>query len=345
MDDLMAQLNLDSLVRAGHDYELSRINPNTGRPDIFARSRPEALRDGVSVDVKIPNGLWTLTLAPQDSFAAGFPMSSAMVVVLLASIVMGLAIHALLRQPEILREKVDSATAELLALNARLEEEIGERKRIHDDLEKSRSELEQRVAERTKELQQTNRQLALEIEDRKQAEEALRESEQKYHELSITDSLTGLFNTRHFYAQLRGEIDRALRYARPLSLLLLDIDDFKVYNDTFGHMEGDDVLARLADVLRGSMRVTDSAYRYGGEEFCVILPETDGPNGLTIANRIRESFRNEVFSPDKAKEVHVTISVGIAQFETEESLESFLRRTDGNMYRAKKAGKDQVFFG
>lgn len=344
MDDLMAQLNLDALVRSGHDYQLSRINSSTGRSDTFARSRPDALRNGVSVDVKIPNGLWTLTLAPQDSFAAGFPLSS-MMAVLLVSIVMGFAVHALLRQPEILREKVDSATAELLALNARLEEEIGERKRIQADLEKSRSELEQRVAERTQELQQTNRQLASEIEDRKQAEEALRESEQKYHELSITDSLTGLFNTRHFYAQLRAEIDRALRYTRPLSLLLLDIDDFKVYNDTFGHMEGDDVLIRLADVLRGSMRVTDSAYRYGGEEFCIILPETDGPNGLTIANRIRESFRNEVFSPNKAREVFVTVSVGVAQFETEESLESFLRRADGNMYRAKKAGKDQVFFG
>jgi PAS domain S-box-containing protein len=122
----------------------------------------------------------------------------------------------------------------------------------------------------------------------KAMEEALRESEKKYKELSITDDLTGLFNQRHFYNQLRAEIDRIQRYKHPLALLLLDVDNFKIYNDTYGHLAGDKVLTKLGEVIRNSIRKTDSGYRYGGEEFTVILTETRGQDAGVAAERLAQ---------------------------------------------------------
>ncbi|MDD5475768.1 MAG: diguanylate cyclase [Syntrophales bacterium] len=176
------------------------------------------------------------------------------------------------------------------------------------------------------------------------AEEALRASEKKYRNLSITDGLTGLFNGRHFYSQLRVEMERATRYGHDLSLLFFDIDDFKQYNDTFGHLEGDKVLIRLAEVTRRCLRKTDSAYRFGGEEFTAILPETDAQAAVVIAERIRLEFREEKFSPGGGEAVQVTASIGIARYISDEPLTEILRRADMNMYQAKARGKDGVFF-
>ena len=112
------------------------------------------------------------------------------------------------------------------------------------------------------------------ITERKQAEDALRESEKKYRELSIIDDLTQLYNSRHFYAQLEIEIERSNRYGQPLTLLLLDLDKFKKFNDKYGHVEGDHVLSQLGQVIKRCLRDPDSAYRYGGEEFTIMLPMT-----------------------------------------------------------------------
>ncbi|MDP7077559.1 MAG: diguanylate cyclase, partial [Desulfobacterales bacterium] len=106
---------------------------------------------------------------------------------------------------------------------------------------------------------------------------------EKLKNLAITDGLTKLYNSRHFYNQLLLEVDRTNRYNRPLSLLLLDIDHFKAYNDTFGHLEGDVVLFRLGQIIKSCLRKMDSAYRYGGEEFTIILPETGGDEANTVA--------------------------------------------------------------
>lgn len=180
------------------------------------------------------------------------------------------------------------------------------------------------------------------VTERKNAENELKESEQRYKELSITDSLTKLYNSRHFFRQLVYEVNRARRYKTPLSLILMDIDDFKRYNDSYGHPEGDLVLKALAGTIKNGIRNCDTAYRYGGEEFTVILPETGVENAFLIAERLRRSFEKVALSPRSGTEVHMTISIGVGSFDPEESTEKFLKRVDEGMYRAKREGKNRV---
>jgi diguanylate cyclase (GGDEF)-like protein len=179
---------------------------------------------------------------------------------------------------------------------------------------------------------------------RKLAEEALKESEMRYMELSITDALTKLYNSRHFYSQLKAEAERANRYNHPLSLLLLDIDDFKDFNDTYGHLEGDEVLMRMGKVIKRCLRATDSGYRYGGEEFTLILPETKGEAAIALAERIREEFETETFFPRHEENVHKTVSIGVTEAVAGEDLSRLLRRVDEGMYMAKRQGKNRVFY-
>lgn len=180
------------------------------------------------------------------------------------------------------------------------------------------------------------------ITERKRMEDSLRDSERRYQKLSIVDNLTQLFNLRQFYAQLENETERSDRFGHPLTLLFFDIDDFKVFNDTYGHMEGDKVLQRIGQVTRNCLRETDFAYRYGGEEFTVILPTTTGLNGAIIAERIRSEIKKETFTPLPGLTVHVTVSIGVAQYESQEDMKSFVQRADQFMYRGKKSGKDRV---
>jgi len=182
----------------------------------------------------------------------------------------------------------------------------------------------------------------LDITERKRAEEALRESENRYRELSIVDDLTQLYNSRHFYNQLQMEINRADRYRQPLTLLLFDLDDFKLFNDTYGHIEGNHVLSRLGQVVKRCLRQTDSAYRYGGEEFSILLPMTTVKDGVVTAERIRTEFKKENFSPPSGKRVHITMSVGLGQYQPKEDIKDFVQRVDQLMYKAKKNGKDRI---
>jgi len=165
---------------------------------------------------------------------------------------------------------------------------------------------------------------------------------EKLRKLSITDGLTQLFNSRHFYNQLKGEIERFNRYGYKLSLLLLDIDNFKDFNDTYGHLEGDKILVHLGRVIKSCLRKMDTAYRYGGEEFTIILPGTHGEEARTVAERLRSAVAAENFSCGKVSDLEITISIGVTQYRQDEEISSFVQRADQAMYRSKQAGRNQV---
>jgi diguanylate cyclase (GGDEF)-like protein/PAS domain S-box-containing protein len=180
------------------------------------------------------------------------------------------------------------------------------------------------------------------ITELKRLEKELRASEERYRELSIIDDLTQLYNSRHFYHQLKMEIDRLARYEQPLTLLMLDLDNFKAFNDAYGHVEGDNVLQRLGQVVKRCLRETDFSYRYGGEEFTILLPMTTSADGAVTAERIRTEFKKEIFSPMPDLETHLTVSIGLAQYKPQEDIKTFVHRVDQLMYQGKKNGKDRV---
>lgn len=160
--------------------------------------------------------------------------------------------------------------------------------------------------------------------------------EAELKEMSIKDSLTGLYNQRHFYDRLEAEIERARRQKHPLSLLLFDIDQFKTYNDCHGHLDGDHVLQTAGAVVMESTREhVDIGFRYGGDEFCVILPEAEERQALAIAERIRKGFRAKHFD-------NLTLSIGLMQYREGFSLREFIRFADAQMYDAKLTGGDRV---
>ena len=164
----------------------------------------------------------------------------------------------------------------------------------------------------------------------------------KLEELAITDELTQLYNSRHFFKQLDLETYRSKRYEHPLSLLFLDVDHFKKYNDAYGHVQGDKVLIRLGWIIKSCLRTMDSAYRYGGEEFTVILPETEGKEAVIVAARIRASMEAEKFTPGSGKIVNVTISIGVTEYCPDERISNFVQRADKAMYMAKQEGRNKV---
>ncbi len=180
------------------------------------------------------------------------------------------------------------------------------------------------------------------ITERKRVEEALRQSEEKYRELSIIDDLTQLYNSRHFYSQLKKETERSNRHEHPLTLLMLDIDKFKDFNDTYGHLQGDYVLSKIGQVVKRCLREIDTAYRYGGEEFTIILPITTREEGLVTAKRIQMELKNEAFSPVPGQKVYMTVSIGLAQYNLREDVKMFIDRVDQLMYKGKKNGRDRI---
>ena len=179
------------------------------------------------------------------------------------------------------------------------------------------------------------------LKERNLTQERVRMME-KLQRLAITDGLTKLHNSRSFYSQLEVEVDRYNRYKHSLSLLLLDIDRFKNYNDTFGHLEGDKVLVRISQLIKSCLRKLDTAYRYGGEEFTVILPETSCEEALLVAERIRNVVQAEVLRPEKGKKASITVSIGATQYAENEELSTFIQRADKAMYLSKQKGRNLV---
>mgnify|MGYP001367725987 FL=1 len=161
--------------------------------------------------------------------------------------------------------------------------------------------------------------------------------------MAVTDGLTGLYNHREFYQSLRREIDRARRYRHTLSLLMIDVDDFKRFNDSFGHPAGDFALRNIGELLRKCARTTDIIARYGGEEFAVILPESTPGGALMVAERIKSEVGGHNFIPNASDPVHLTVSIGIYSSEKGDvSEDQMVSLADEASYVAKKSGKNQV---
>jgi diguanylate cyclase (GGDEF)-like protein len=175
-----------------------------------------------------------------------------------------------------------------------------------------------------------------------EANQTLRQRNQELQELSVTDSLTGLSNRKHMWETLAREMEGYKRHRRPLAALMIDIDHFKRYNDTLGHLAGDEVLKRMAEIFRSSLRVSDYAARYGGEEFLVVLPDADSAMAAQAAERLRELVAGESFGAG-AGSPKITISIGVASTgDHDEEPETLVRNADTALYRAKKAGRNRV---
>ncbi len=164
----------------------------------------------------------------------------------------------------------------------------------------------------------------------------------KLEKLAITDALTKLYNSRHFFSELKSEIKRHSRYSHPLSLLILDIDFFKKYNDTWGHLEGDKVLMECGKTIKSCMRSMDSAYRYGGEEFAVILPETEIEEACIVGTRIKEAVSTQIFEPEPRKKQSIYISLGATELVDGDNVSTFIKRADKALYQAKETGRNKL---
>jgi diguanylate cyclase (GGDEF)-like protein len=160
--------------------------------------------------------------------------------------------------------------------------------------------------------------------------------EDEVRRLSITDDLTGLYNHRHFFKTLGAELVRLKRQKTSLSLMMFDLDNFKRYNDLYGHLEGDKVLKTIGEIIKHSIRYNvDSGYRYGGDEFAVLLIGASVDQAMTIAERIRSSIEQTEFQD-------ITVSIGLSEYRDPFDLEVFVKSADDAMYIAKHSGGNRI---
>ncbi|MBN1794714.1 MAG: GGDEF domain-containing protein [Candidatus Omnitrophica bacterium] len=161
---------------------------------------------------------------------------------------------------------------------------------------------------------------------------------------AITDGLTELYNRRYFHMRISEEMERSKRYGHPLGFLMIDIDHFKDFNDTFGHQKGDDLLRKIGWIIKTGTRKVDIAARYGGEEFAVLLPETDQKGAHVLAERLRRAV--EVTFLDPQKKMWVTISIGISSYgggmDSTYTESRLINEADRALYQAKAAGRNLV---
>jgi len=161
--------------------------------------------------------------------------------------------------------------------------------------------------------------------------------EEEIRKLSITDNLTGLYNQRFFYEQLDQEVARAKRHNSDLTLLMVDLDGFKILNDTRGHLVGDKVLQKLGELIQKCLRTNDQAFRYGGDEFCLILPETEINGAVIVAERLLGLIRQ------KLRSYRITLSIGIVKYQQKYDTKAFIHYADQSLYVAKSSGGDRYF--
>jgi diguanylate cyclase (GGDEF)-like protein len=227
----------------------------------------------------------------------------------------------------------------LRAKTSDLDNESAERRRAEDELARVRADLEDRVRQRTHALEQRNEELM-------RLRLALETANQRLRRLVAVDALTGIANRRHFDRALERELRRTRREQQPLSLIFLDLDEFKRFNDTYGHARGDDVLRRVAQTLDETFRRGgDFVARYGGEEFAVVLPGVDGRRASLYAERLRRRIWR-LSIPYGASQLtdRVTISGGVATIAANRSAsaDQVLLVADRALYRAKCLGKNRI---
>ncbi|MEW5909416.1 MAG: GGDEF domain-containing protein [Thermodesulfobacteriota bacterium] len=215
-------------------------------------------------------------------------------------------------------------TEEISILRRRLERE-----------RQARKEAERIAEEKSRELFIKNQELI-------KVAEAERKVREQVERLSVTDFLTGFYNRRYLNQTGKKLFMLSDRHNRPLSAIIADIDHFKTINDAYGHATGDNVLISFADVCRTMIRESDLASRYGGEEFCFLLPETDSGSACHVAERLKAGISNMEVR-EGSRTIRITASFGVSErFEDDDSVENILNRSDEALYEAKRSGRNRV---
>lgn len=204
--------------------------------------------------------------------------------------------------------------------------------------------LSSRLLKETRRMQDMNRKLEAELENTKDDISVLQRDLDEVRKESMLDPLTKIANRKAFDEQLEVEIKMAIETGKPLSLVVFDIDHFKAFNDTYGHLTGDQVLRLVAQVLKANIRGRDMAARFGGEEFVAILPETDLSGGLNVGETIRTAVQSKELLKRSTNEKlgRITLSVGVAVFRSDDTAASLIERADRCLYAAKGKGRNRV---
>jgi diguanylate cyclase (GGDEF)-like protein len=341
-DNFQAELNRGKSVEAIFQAtlaQLQRLLPFQGMGILenledasfaLAISEPPICRDELLVDIDnlVMEGTFSWALNRNQSIIV--PAASGNYTLLLHVIATQARIRGMFvgRLP-ISQKTIDSPSLNALTITLRTTAHALESFILYDMLHEHAQNLEQTVRERTKELETT----ALE----------LKRSNEKLVVLSDTDPLTRLYNRRFLMEELERKLLWAKHNTQCLSLIVLDIDNFKKINDTFGHQNGDLVIISVAEVSRTKMRGHDIVARYGGEEFVIILPETPLSDAVLIAERLRKSVQAKCFPPPM-EVLTVTVSLGVATFPSAlvNSIDSLFKQADEALYLAKHRGRNRV---
>jgi diguanylate cyclase (GGDEF)-like protein/PAS domain S-box-containing protein len=226
-------------------------------------------------------------------------------------------------------------------------QDLRERTKIEEEWVKTKKELVEKVQERdqyARELQVIKDAYKEKLKEIEKKAKELEEMRDELTRLSYTDDLTGIYNHRFFIQQLTREVDRQKRYPTQLALLMIDIDYFKDYNDTNGHLAGDKVLKAISMIIQNAVRQTDFVSRYGGEEFCAILINTGREGAVAIAERVRKMVAEMPFPNENAQpNGDLTVSVGVATYSsTIATVTDLIREADNALYRAKRSGRNRI---
>ena len=247
-------------------------------------------------------------------------------------------IQALLEDPAQQDNPMRAPLAELFTLCASQRERLERLIRISDGYHRASREQMGTLAERYDRQIHRMEKLAR-ISDRYQ--ESLRQLNESLKEAALHDPLTGMGNRRYLMERLKAEAERALRKDSPFSLVILDVDHFKLVNDTYGHEVGDQLLCEIARVIPSSMRDYDICGRWGGEEFLLIFPETSAETAAPIAERVREAIK-QITLPSLAGKHPISASLGMTTYLPGERYDDAISRADDAMYCAKQSGRDRL---